>query len=1308
MNTLKHPENESGKNILASLTRSHKIAIGVLALFFLATLIPTVRMLSSGSYFGELINKSGKQRMLSQRLLVEAEDYYHNPLSRNPQRYAIYLKMMDEDHRRIDQLIEGEESWQYYRHEPGLDRYVNAYLAQHRSFIDQPNEIKFTRLKENAHALLGYLDGAVVLHQQQYERNTANIINGIYLQIALNLFLLGLIWYFVFKRSEKELHKAYEKISRKNASNMAMIDRYVITSSTDLHGIITQASEAFCTISGYTKGELIGKSHRIVRHPDMDDAVYKALWETIKRGEIWTGELKNLTKNGSFYWVHASIGPEFNEEGDQIGYIAIRHDITNAKLIEESIGLLEARTSNIYNNSLSAMYVYDFRSCSYTFINRKYTDITGYTLEYLQQLSKEKLSFLIHPDDLLRVQIHRQELGRSVLTQSEEIQYRFLDKGGNWVWIYSNDILLEHDGQGRPLRMLGSFIDITQVKSLENELAEENLRTHLALKGATIGIWEWDLSSGSLKCDETMSRIYGVDLNGDEALGIWEKTLVDEDRDRVKAALERSVETGDDYDEFFSILTPAGIRKRIMAYGQIVYDDRDRAVKIVGINTDITESENAKEDLMKAKNEADQANKAKSEFLANMSHEIRTPLNAIIGLSDLSLGIGDSIQIRENLKRVLNASKSLLNIINDILDYSKIEAGKLSLEERAFNLEEMLLETATLWNYSAGSKGLALILKIDPKIPVNVVGDSFRIAQVLNNFLGNAVKFTQEGEIRLEVRSIDLQERICHIAFSVTDTGIGIEESRLDALFEAFTQADLSITRKFGGTGLGLSISQRLVKLMNGQIRVHSTPGQGSTFSFEIPLILQHDQPIHLYDTLKGKKALVVDDHGTELEIIGAILESWGIYSVLESDPYQALQRAAEEKFDWIISDWKMPDMSGTEFAVALNQTLGRQTPPIIMVSAHNEKMLREEVSTANLTLHALLHKPFVSSTLLEAMMGTFSISPREDMNSLPHGCFKGEVLLAEDNEINQMVSKGYLTRFGCSVDIAVNGAIALEMSAAKRYDLILMDLHMPVMDGYESAQKILQSQPEIPIIALSAAVMEDDRNRAIDVGIRGHLSKPIDVDALQNILSEYLEPCSQIPQQANTVQTTIVPIEGIDTLALDAQFNDPEMIYKMLRSYVSRYKDETLFDVSHPIDELYDRIHALKGVSGSLHMTRVFNLATALNDAPYDSGTFMKDIAQLQTAVAESIRSIIAVIPSQRIAPVSQSILASADTVLNELASHLRNGEYISESSLELSCNIITALDTRELAERIYEKILQFEFDDAMVLLAPLLGREP
>ncbi|MBF0427107.1 MAG: response regulator, partial [Magnetococcales bacterium] len=557
-------------------------------------------------------------------------------------------------------------------------------------------------------------------------------------------------------------------------------------------------------------------------------------------------------------------------------------------------------------------------------------------------------------------------------------------------------------------------------------------------------------------------------------------------------------------------------------------DARKKPFKYVSIRTDVTAMKALEAHLIVAKEGAEAAARAKSAFLANMSHEIRTPMNAIIGLSHLCLRTRLTARQKDYIRKVHGSATSLLRILNDILDVSKIEAGRLDMEATDFTLEEVLGNLTTMTAIKAHEKHLGFLVKTARDIPPSLVGDPLRLGQILINLTDNAIKFTETGEVVVTTELLEKTQESVWLQFTVRDTGIGMTPEQMAGLFQAFSQADTSVTRKYGGTGLGLTISRRLIEMMGGTIRVESVPAAGSRFIFDVRLGISRrvEEKVHLPAVdLRGMKALVVDDNESAGNVTADYLRSFTFEVETALDGREAVRAVQEadragSPFGLVIMDYMMPELDGIAAATKIRNELElSRIPVVIMATAYgDERVVKRAAQEAR--VDGFLVKPVNRSLLFEAIMDAFDqampgagqgIVSNNDQPDVVSRLAGARVLLVEDNEINQQVARELLEHAGIIVLLAENGQQALDLVARERPDAVLMDVHMPVMDGL-TATRLLREDHQfdtIPILAMTANTMSGDRERCLQAGMQDHIAKPIDPDTLFATLVRWIKPAA-------------------------------------------------------------------------------------------------------------------------------------------------------------------------------------------------------
>ncbi len=738
---------------------------------------------------------------------------------------------------------------------------------------------------------------------------------------------------------------------------------------------------------------------------------------------------------------------------------------------------------------------------------------------------------------------------------------------------------------------------------------------------------------------------------------------------------------------------------------------------------------------------AQAANHAKGAFLANMSHEIRTPMNAIIGFSQLCLQTSLGHTQRDYINKVLVAANSLLNIINDILDFSKIDANCLQIEHEPFELEEVLGKLATLTAIKAEDKGLEMVIDTSLDVPPHLIGDALRLGQVLLNLVVNAIKFTMRGEVHVSVECREDTAEDCVLEFKVRDTGIGLSDEQITHLFQPFSQADTSTTRRFGGTGLGLTISRRLVQMMDGDIKLTSTPDVGSEFSFTAHFGKPAEQPrrfdLPLPD-LRQLRVLVVDDNERTLEILARYLESFGFQVQATADPHTALRLLDISPYDLLITDWKMPGMDGIELASrARKMTHLKPAPKILLISSFGASEVRRHLHDQ--VVDDILPKPFLPSAVFDAIVGIFSsnhrppepvVSKSAQQEPVLHG---RKILLVEDNAINQQLGQVLLQQRGAQVTIANDGQECLDWLEKATFDAVLMDMQMPVMDGLEATRAIRQ-QPrfrDLPIIAMTANALVGDRERCIVSGMNDYVAKPIDPEQLCAVLERQLQsadaltnaPQSPTPAQSPPAANPELPeLPGLDSArALQRMGDNPKLYLEIVFNSREHFSTElsalqAILDESEQQTTARLHAHTIKGLAGNIGAQTLFERARALEQA-ISTAQPLDERRQLLQHVATEIAQLNATIDQAQAqrqtnnqeAPTAASVSPQTQRENFFAAKELlQNFDSQSREAVNKLCSDLIGSPVEKQARRLLKTVNDYDFEaglDQLLELAAALG---
>jgi PAS domain S-box-containing protein len=783
----------------------------------------------------------------------------------------------------------------------------------------------------------------------------------------------------------------------------------------------------------------------------------------------------------------------------------------------------EQRLQAILDNTSSVIYMKDVEG-RYLLVNRRFEQLFKRTRE--EVVGKTDQEMFPQANAAAYQENDRRVLATGIPIEVEEpVQH---DDG---LHIYISNKFALTDAQGRHYAVGGISTDVTELKKAERAVRDAEARYSSLVESLPLRAWSKDLQGRFTLANRGWLRSHNKELR--EIVG---KTDFDFSPPHLAAKYQRddrrvaeSRQVFEDVEEFQG---GDGRKKYIQVLKAPVFNSGGDVVGTQGMSWDVTERVLAQRALQDAKEAAEAANRAKSAFLANMSHEIRTPMNGIIGMSELLLNTPLNHDQRDYVLMVNESADSLLSLINDVLDLSKVEAGKLELESISFELGDVLGDALKLLALRADKKNLELAWRMQPDVPDVVVADPARLRQVVINLVGNAIKFTDHGEVVLRVQKLPLPPgegledgtgrtlptRV-NLQFTILDTGIGIPEEKQRLVFEAFEQADTSTTRRCGGTGLGLTISTKIVELMGGRIWLESQPRQGTKFHFTarfaVPAVDQDEPSDEPWHDLRDLRVLVVDDNATHRSILTEILTSWAVSVHSAADAITALQALSDAAkaapFQLLLADANIPGRDGFWLAEQIAASPQLRTATIMMLTASQRP--EDSERCRRLDIPAYLAKPIKPSELLDAMVA--AIGPVAQVEEAAHAAHAAgpdqrslRVLLAEDSAVNQRVATALLERWGHRVSIASNGRQAIAMFAAQSFDLVVMDVQMPEMDGLEATRGIREYEQQgnrghVPIVALTAHAMKGDRERCLDAGMDAYVTKPIRSKELFRVIQE-------------------------------------------------------------------------------------------------------------------------------------------------------------------------------------------------------------
>ena len=866
-------------------------------------------------------------------------------------------------------------------------RFANS--AYHKWFGVEPTSLPGRHIRE----LLGdslyaanrpYIEAALRGEPQTFERSIPRP-DGHGTRHSLSHYLPDVVGgevrgFYVMVHDISEITESRQKLAaaiREHEALLRTIQSNVLYSVTDRDGTILDVNAVLCRTSGYRRDELLGQNHRIFSSGTHPPEFWAEMWATIGAGRSWRGELCDRAKDGSLFWSDTVIAPFFSGDGTIERFVAIRTDITARKTAARQLAHERERLDNILRGTHAGTWEWNVQTGETRF-NERWAEHIGHTLDELAPTTITTWHSHIHPEDLaLANELLRRHFSGELDQYECELRVRHRD--GHWVWVVDRGRVSTWTADGAPEWMYGTQQDISRRKEALRLLAASEVFLERAGQLAKVGGWQLEVDSGELTWTSETRRLHEVPADYIPVLDKVVDFYTPEARPVLLAALRRTMTQGESFDLDLPLITATGRSIWVRAIGEAEFTTegaRSRPVRLVGAIQDITAQRAADDALRAAKGAAEAANQAKSLFLANMSHEIRTPLNAIIGLTYLLDRSTLSDEQRRFIATLQIAGRELLGIVNDVLDLAKIEAGNIVLDVAPFSLRAMLGELLAIFESQARARHLALTFDLPEDLPPVVHGDPMRVRQLLTNLLGNAVKFTERGSVRLRVAMTrDPADRLL-ACFTVHDTGIGISAEAQRRIFTPFEQADASTTRRFGGTGLGLSIVRHFVGLMGGEVSVQSTLGEGSEFRLVLPLSLpvpRSDDPgqtpipprVEPSARLTDVRILVVDDSEFNREIAQCILLNEGAIVTTHSDGQQALDqlRATPHAFDIVLMDVQMPRMDGNEATSRIRGELGLNDLPVIALTAGALLVERQRALDAGMS--DFVSKPLDPDTLV-------------------------------------------------------------------------------------------------------------------------------------------------------------------------------------------------------------------------------------------------------------------------------------------------------------------------------------------------------
>ncbi|GAA4282468.1 PAS domain S-box protein [Gaetbulibacter aestuarii] len=929
------------------------------------------------------------------------------------------------------------------------------------------------------------------------------------------------------KLREIELEKSQERFEK--IFNNSSIGKVLVNSKGELQMVNDAALETF-ELKDMDRSKVMKLTYKDMIHPDyLEEAnMYR---KKLLAGEIdkYKMESRFITAKGKHIWCNINTSIIRSEDGSDDLIITQAEDITEIKNLEKESRNNSIKFKNVFEYSPIGMGVVTLDR-EWQMANKKLANIVGYTVEEFMEL---RFSEVTHPDDLKNDAEYLAEMLENK-RDYYSVQKRYIHKNGQIVYGLLN-VSCVRDEHGNISSLIGHVVDLTQQIKADQALKRSFNELQSLLNATThVSIIETDLNGYARKFNKGAENLLGYSAH--EMIG-RSVALLHEGSEIIERGKELSEQYNTEISGFnvfvyeanqghyssgeWTYIRKDGSKFPVQLVATAIRNDKNKITGYLGVATDISELKAMESSLIDAKVKAESANKSKSEFLANMSHEIRTPLNGIIGFTDLLMRTKLSENQAKYMQTVQTSANALLELVNDILDFSKIEAGKLELNPEKTNLTDLCVQSLDIIKHQAHSKGLELLLNVGTDSRKMMYADHVRLRQILTNLLGNAVKFTKEGEIELKVDISEIPGNSAELQykFSIRDTGVGIASNNLKKIFNAFDQEDGSTTRKYGGTGLGLTISNKLLHLMGSELQVESTIDKGSIFFFTVNFKTEEEESYKISGSNKIKNVLVVDDNATNRNILKEMLAVDGLVSTVVSSGIDAIDLLSDERnnFDLAIIDYHMPYLNGVELIKHIREDLkldSNKLPIILLHSSGEDALVNKKTKTlqleANIVKPIQINKLFSVISAILSQDKTIKSNKIEDKTSSDLAQLKCRVMIAEDNPVNKFLSKTIVEKVvpNCTIIEANDGQEAVELCKKQNPDLILMDIQMPNLSGYHATEIIRLNEKEgerIPIIALTARTLKGEKERCEQHGMDGYITKPVVLETIKKLIIEHI-----------------------------------------------------------------------------------------------------------------------------------------------------------------------------------------------------------